>query len=267
MQVDRGRPLARPELPRAARGADTERISLGWDRPRPPLLWPLHPGTAAMAGGPPPELAALLEQTDPDSRERAWSVFLDRYSDLILRAARSFGGDYDAAMDRYEHALDGLRRDDFRRLRAYAVRARSGFESWLVVVVRRMCLDHARARYGRDRHGEARETEERRTLRRRLVDLTGVEVDPELLAGTADRNPERVVRRKELDEALASALSGLPPRDRLLLRLRYEDDLSVREVAEVLDLPSVFHVYRRLKKVLGELRRGLLARGIAGPEP
>lgn len=220
-----------------------------------------------MAGGPPPELAALLEATDPDSREGAWSAFLDRYSDLILRAARSFGGDYDAAMDRYEHALDGLRCDDFQRLRSYTVRARSQFESWLVVVVRRMCLDHGRARYGRSRGGEARETEERRDLRRRLVDLTGLEANPELLTAAGGRSPDRALRKAELEEALASVLAGLAPRDRLLLQLRYEDDLSVREVAEVLDLPSVFHVYRRLKKVLEELRSRLLQRGIADAEP
>lgn len=220
-----------------------------------------------MAGSPPPELAALLERTDPDSRERAWSDFLDRYSDLILRAARSFGGDYDAAMDRYEHALAGLRRDDFQCLRSYAVRARSEFESWLVVVVRRLCMDHARARYGRSRSGEAQETGERRVLRRRLVDLTVAEADPERLPSGAGRGPESALREKELEEALASAVAGLAPRDRLLLQLRYEDDLSVREVAEVLDLPSVFHVYRRQKKLLETLRRTLLERGVTGVEP
>lgn len=220
-----------------------------------------------MAQGLPLELSSLLEEADPASRERAWSDFLERYSELILRTARSFGGDYDAAMDRYEHALEGLRRDDFRRLRSYGVRPRSEFESWLVVVVRRLCLDHVRGRYGRPRDEEMCATGERRDLRRKLVDLAGLEAKLELLPDGSQHDPEWVLRRKELEDALASALSRLAPRERLLLKLRYEDDRSVREIAEILDLPSVFHVYRRLKDARNEVRRHLVARGFGGADP
>ena len=49
--------------------------------------------------------------------------------------------------------------------------------------------------------------------------------------------------------------------DRLLLRLRFEDEVPVRQIAEIARLPSVFHVYRRLKKALGHLRAALEQRG------
>lgn len=220
-----------------------------------------------MASGLPGELAALLGGTDPRAQEDAWSAFVDRYSDLLLKAARSFGGSYDGAMDRYRYVLEALRADDFDRLRCYAARRTSGFESWLMVVARRLCLDFSRSRYGRVRSGESKETSEQRSVRRRLADLTGLELKGDLLPSSQDSSPERHVREAELATALDAALAELAPRDRLLLKLRFEDDLSVREVAEVLDFPSVFHVYRRLKAVLEELRRRLLARGVHDGAP
>jgi hypothetical protein len=49
----------------------------------------------------PPPLAALLDGPDPAARHAAWPVFLNQYNRLLLKAAGSFGGDYDARMDRY----------------------------------------------------------------------------------------------------------------------------------------------------------------------
>lgn len=220
-----------------------------------------------MASGPPRELAHLLEAPDAGARDEAWAAFLETQGELLLDVARSFGGPYDAAMDRYEYVLEGLRRDDFKRLRAYSVRPRSRFESWLVVVARRLCYDFTRGRYGRSRSGEGDDTREERAVRRRLADLTGLELEADILPDPAGVNPERNLRESELSAALADALDQLPARDRLLLTLRYEDDLPARKVAEVLDYPSAFHVYRRERTVLKELRAALRDRGIDGSTP
>ena len=48
-------------------------------------------------------------------------------------------------------------------------------------------------------------------------------------------------------------------RDRLLLALRYDDDRGAREIANLLRLPTAFHVYRRLNHLHDVLRRTLLA--------
>ena len=58
----------------------------------------------------------------------------------------------------------------------------------------------------------------------------------------------------------ASAL--LDPVDRLLVKLRYEDELAIPEIARVLELPSRFHVYRRLDRVLVQLRGALEGVGV-----
>jgi DNA-directed RNA polymerase specialized sigma subunit len=52
-----------------------------------------------------------------------------------------------------------------------------------------------------------------------------------------------------------------------LLKLRFEDDLPVAEIAENLGLPTRFHVYRRLSSVLEKLRLELRRSGITDPVP
>lgn len=221
-----------------------------------------------MAGELPPELSALLDGKDPASRDEAWSVFLERHSRLLLKAARTFGPDYDASMDRYRFIVEALRKDDFRRLRSYQVHGRSSFRSWLTVVARRLCLDHERVRYGRGgRAADASGSEKERSARRRLVDLVGTDLDPGLLPYPSSSNPERELRSAELGDALTAVIGALDPSDRLLLKLRFEDDLAVRQIAEVMSYPSVFHVYRHLKSLLGEIRGQLISKGVAGPAP
>ncbi len=49
-------------------------------------------------------------------------------------------------------------------------------------------------------------------------------------------SPDTQVERKELLEHLAEAISELPKRDRTLLLLYYERDLTMKEIAQVLDI-------------------------------
>lgn len=205
----------------------------------------------------PPPVEHLLHAGDTPSREAAWAQFLGQYSPLILHVARSLGGSQDQAMDRYAHALEELRRDDYRRLRGYAADGRGKFTTWLVLVVRRLCVDEARRRYGRPRGGpnEAHET------RRRLADLVAADVDTDLLPGSS-RTPEEEAAASELSGRLNGAIDELEPGDRLMLRLRFQDEVAVAEIARIFSLPNVFHVYRRLNQVLAQLREALREAGV-----
>jgi RNA polymerase sigma factor (sigma-70 family) len=213
-----------------------------------------------MADAPPPELVGLLNATDPAAREAAWAVFVSAHSRLLLHVARSIGRDYDAAMDAYAYLLEQLRAGDYHRLHAYAADGRSKFTTWLVVVARRLCLDHHRHRYGRLRSDGPVE-QQAHAARRRLQDLIAAELDltPEP-TGDAQQSLEAGERRATLE----AVLNALTPRDRLVLKLRYEDDLSAREIAGLLGLPTPFHVYRRLNALLVELRGTLRDRGLDG---
>jgi len=71
----------------------------------------------------------------------------------------------------------------------------------------------------------------------------------------------------EIRAALAAEIEALPPADRLLLRLRFEDGLAAKQIATVTKAPSPFHVYRRVNHVLALLRQRLVARGVESPIP
>ena len=214
----------------------------------------------------PPELSTLLEPKIPAAREAAWKVFLETHSRLLLHTARSVDRDYDAAMDAYAHLLEQLGRDDFRRLRAYAGDDRGKFTTWLVVVSRRICLDLVRQRYGRVQ-GDGIESRESHDTRRRLLDHLSEGIDVAEIAGDGPNDAESRLRIAELVGALKSSLAGLDPGDRLLLKLRFEDGLSAREIAGLLKAPTLFHVYRRLNALLAQLRESLERRGIREAEP
>ncbi len=214
----------------------------------------------------PPDLpravSDLLAASTHGPDDRAWHAFLDEYDRLLMHVARSLGGDRDAAMDRYAHVLEELRKEDFRRLRRYAADGRGKFSTWLTIVARRICLDHFRSRYGRvSAASDADQVE----ARRRLADLVAVNLDPDQLGSQGYTDALARLEANEARDALHGAMGTLSGQDRLLLALRFADDLPAREIADVLGLPSPFHVYRRLNATLARLRLALADRGIHEP--
>jgi RNA polymerase sigma factor (sigma-70 family) len=217
----------------------------------------------------PPELEQLLRGTDAHAKEEAWAALVARHNRLLLNVARGVAAEHDAVMDAYAYVLERLREDDYRRLRGFAGDGRSAFSTWLVVVARRLCVDHYRARYGRAPRGAGDVTtaHAERLSRRRLFDLAAASMDLTVIADDRATAPDAAVRAAQLDGALAQGVSVLAPADQLLLKLRFEDGLSIREIASVLKFPSIFHVYRRLDVVCSALRRWLEARGVESSAP
>jgi RNA polymerase sigma factor (sigma-70 family) len=256
------RPLDRPSLP-----AGAERVS----SPSPSSL--RRPGVT----GPtqpllPRELSRLLDARTSARADAAWDDFVAVQSRLLLHVVRALTSDHDAAMDAYARVLERLREDDFRRLRAYVPDGRSRFTTWLVAVVRRLCLDWHRERFGRARaegSAQAREAHERR----RQLTALALHVDIEELTDAVDARtpeadgPDEQLRTLELRNALDAALATLSPSDQVLLRLRFDDERSAQQIARALHYPTPFHVYRRINVLLAQLRATLRARGIESSVP
>jgi RNA polymerase sigma factor (sigma-70 family) len=214
-------------------------------------------------------VARLLDASDAAARDAAWGEFVAAHSRLIFHVARGFGGERDVIMDRYTYVLDHLRVDDFRRIRAFVADGRSEFSTWLVVVAQHACLDHRRQRYGRIRRvddGASPDADEDRAARRRLVDLISADVDLSSLSDGA-RTGEDALRETELYGALEAALETLPARDRLMVKLRFEDDLPMSELSRNLGFPNRFQAYRHLTEILRGLRRALERAGIRDTVP
>ena len=220
----------------------------------------------------PRELARLLDARTSVRADAAWDAFVAVYSRLLLHVVRAMTSDRDAAMDAYARVLERLREDDFHRLRAYVPDGRSRFTTWLVAVVRRLCLDWHRERFGRARAEDSARAREAHERRRRLASLA-LDAGVDELTETADAatteadGPEERLRILELSGALDAALAALAPADQVLLRLRFDDGLSAQQIARTLHYPTPFHVYRRINALLAQLRATLRARGIESSIP
>jgi RNA polymerase sigma factor (sigma-70 family) len=205
-----------------------------------------------------------LAGDDPSQLEAAWRVFVAEHTRLLLHVARSVFKTHDEVMDAYAYILEQMRANDCRRLREFATDPRSRLSTWLVVVCRRLCLDFYRRRYGRDHRGTSRD---QRAMRRRLQDLIAEDVEIYELPATRTVGAELLMRQTELRNALERALDEVGVSDRLLLRLRFDDELSAQEIAHLLGFSSAFHVYRRVNALLARLRRSLEAQGVENALP
>lgn len=211
-------------------------------------------------------LTLLCTATDGSERDDAWARFVAEHSDVILHACRYVLHDHDVAMDGYAFVLDALRENGCQRLHAYVPREGTSFNTWLLVVARRLALDYYRHRYGRPRSlDESRRTDQ--AARRRIEDLLFDEIDPDEIANEKSDQPDASIRRAQLRHQLRQSIASLSTEDQLLLALRFRDARPVSEIATTLRARSVFHLYRRLGAVLSRLRTTLEHRGVDDPEP
>ncbi len=217
----------------------------------------------------PKEVTLLLHADDETTRDAAWERFVAQHTRLILYVIRKLVRDRDRGMDAYAWVLERLREDGARRLRGYSANGAGKFTTWLVVVARRLTVDFLRHSGGRTQatgtatgDGVGRESQ---VFRRRLLALAGDTVDLDALR---DEHPaaDDLLDRSERLEALTQAVQELPSMDRLLLTLRFDDGLQAEQIARTMHFPTRFHVYRRLDRVLTQLRTQLNGRGIDGDE-
>lgn len=99
--------------------------------------------------------------------------------------------------------------------------------------------------------------------------LRPVEVGAEALAaehapgaGDPAEKAEAEAERAAAEQALARALEGLPAADRVVVRLRYWEGLSVADVARGLGVPQK-PLYRTLERALKRLRAELQRAGVS----
>ena len=212
----------------------------------------------------PRQLSELLNAPHGVARNGPWDAFMDEYGKLILRTAQRASSSHDDAMDHYSFILERLREDDFRRLRAFAANGRGKFTTWLVVVARRLCVDHHRSKYGHPQagHEPTGANAVAHAARRNLLDLIANEIDVDGLEDEGSLHPDAEVLSAERRRILKESLATLDVADRLLLTLRFEDDISVEKIAPMIGLQSRFQVHRRLRHVLEQLRRKLIDRGM-----
>ena len=67
-------------------------------------------------------------------------------------------------------------------------------------------------------------------------------------------NPETMALAAEQNALLSRALGRLSHREKLLIRLRFEEDLTLEQIAKLLDLGNPQRVDRQIRQILASLR-------------
>ena len=240
-----------------------------------------------------------LEDLEGGRAESAWDGFLDRYRGLVFAAIRHYVCDHDDVMDAFAWVCEGLRKDDFRRLRSYSTAPshRARFTTWLVTVVRNLTVDWLRHRDGRPRAVAVAHTLP--TLQRRILEevftkrvsyveayerirsrhepgltfgaflkelaaLHRVASPRELPAPTWAEAPSGAdpAALRETQGILHAALGSLPTEDRVAVQMYVVDELPAADVAHVLGLPNAKAVYNRVYRALSSVRESLDRAGL-----
>ena len=171
-----------------------------------------------------PELIAACRRGDRES----FRVLFELYQDKVYSIALRYAGDGAAAMDITQDVFVKL----FSTLAGF--RGESSFETWLYRLVVNRCLDS------------------RRKLRRLLPFLDARVSEP---ARVNEPMTERLIRG-ERRQAVRAAIDKLSPDLRLAVVLRYTEELSYEEMAEVLGC-SKGTVASRLNRAHEKLARRL----------
>ena len=100
-------------------------------------------------------------------------------------------------------------------------------------------------------------------VRHHLADLIADEIDLDQVADGKSPSPDALVLAEERRRALKDAIGSLDVADKLLLTLRFKDEIAVDHIAPMVGLRNRFQVHRRLKAVLARVRRVLEDHGFA----
>jgi RNA polymerase sigma factor (sigma-70 family) len=252
------------------------------------------------------------DTAEPLPREAAEQLFVEHLASvqqLTARVARQHHLTLDEAEEFAGMVYLRLIADDYGVLRKF--RRQCSLQTYLTVVIRRICLDFRDAQWGKwrtsavsRRRGQVAILLERLTMRDGLTfeeACAVLEANPAITAerdtlarvyaefrvrirprfvsdeelgevaatgGAPDRPLLEIERAELLSRAAATlvdALATLPPRDQLLLQLRFASGLSVASVARLLHLDQKW-LYRRYVYLFARLRKWLEAHAVMGPQ-
>ena len=159
----------------------------------------------------------------------------------------------------YVYVLDKLMENNYSMINAF--KGRSTFKTYLFSITNRLAIDFYRQRYGKTSKKSNPEQSAPKKARLKIVSVIDQEnlSDEERLDETVMNREEKKVKTR-LEGIVKSHLSELSPEDRLLLKMKYEDDFKVSEIAEILKLDQK-KTYRRINTLLSAFKEEFLQEG------
>ena len=174
----------------------------------------------------------------PDAPD--FPALIERYERPLVRYAQSIVGDLDSARDVVQEVFIKLARGEMRDDEGGAgangsepappasARRISHLEAWLFTVTRHRALDHHR------KH-------------RRIIPMPIQDDRP-----SSAPSPAATLESRDAETSLLRLLDALTPNQREVIRLKFQNDLSYREIAEVTQLTVTnvgFLLHTGLKKL------------------
>lgn len=164
-------------------------------------------------------LKPLSSFTDEELMQRVSSKDDDRaYSELYHRHARRLMGFFFRQMNGDEALAADLTQDAF--MRVWTARDRfsgTSFRTWLLTIGYNLVKNHFR------HSGHQREYEQL------LVQTEQEETDNSIM---------EKMEKDAFDQALRQLLEKMPPESRLLFSFRFEEELTVPEIANLMEIPE-----------------------------
>ena len=158
--------------------------------------------------------------------KRACERFVREFSDLVYRSVRhtllvkNVFFNQDDIEDLHNTVFLMLFENQAKKLRQFKGKNGCGLGTWIRIITVRIVLNHIR-RKGLDSI----------TGQQKRIPLEDI---PEL--SSADFGPLAEIEKAEKQRSIKDGIRKLPPRDRLILLLHYENGYSLKEVAETMKL-------------------------------
>ena len=186
-----------------------------------------------------PEVAGdvlAVQRGDRDAFASLLARYQNRLYRYLLRWVREQASAEDLFQQTWLRVIEKIGRFDARR----------SFDAWLFAVARNLAVDHLR-RYRPDSLDEPRED------------------SLPLLERCAADAPSAIEHVLQFEQAalVQRALESLPPIHREILSLRFEEEMKLEEIAEVLAIP-LSTVKSRLGRALERLRAACLRQQLEG---
>jgi len=183
-----------------------------------------------------PEQEKLLLEQVRDGHEAAFAELVKAHSPRTIGLAWRMVGNRADAEDIAQEAFLRLYRGVF------SLREESRVATWLYRTVSNLAIDHLR----------------RQKLRRKLFFFrrNDDEPDPLELVEDPSASPGELCLAGETGRLLAGALKKLSPRQRAIFTLRHSEEMSLKEIAELLKLEEgtvKVHLHRAVKALRKEL--------------
>jgi len=193
-----------------------------------------------------------LSSRDAQIAEDAWTEFLHAYARIVVQVISVCERDSENRHECFVYACEQLCRNQFHRLRQFQPGGPATFSTWLRAVVRNLCIDW-----------------QRRAARHRLVidpylgshaakpaDVEPAgENDPAEELADPSPDPESLAVKREEILTLGSGLRFLTAQQQLALRLRFQQELTLLEIARILNLKNAQAADRFLQETIALLRR------------